>query len=208
MHALQAALDALLERHEVLRTRFVKHAGEPVQQIAPAEAFEMQGIDLRRYGGLEQQVQILRHSQEELCTPFDLARGPVIRGKLLQLSDSEHVLLITMHHIASDGWSIGIMVRELGALYDAFREGKPHQLPVLPIQYADYARWHVQWMNSAEVQGQLRYWQEHLRGAPKLLELPTDRPRSAVQSYRGANVALALDRSSPRACGHSAGNTD
>jgi amino acid adenylation domain-containing protein/FkbH-like protein/thioester reductase-like protein len=190
--ALQAALDTLVKRHESLRTVFIEVEGEPVQKIAPEARFALHEVDLSSRGTEERKAMVLRQSKEELAAPFDLNAGPLIRGRLFHLSEAEHVLLITMHHMVSDGWSIGVLIRELGALYEAYREGQPDPLPPLPIQYADYAQWQRQWLTGAKLQEQLRYWKEHLQGAPELLELPTDRPRPAVQSYRGASVDVSL----------------
>jgi hypothetical protein len=131
-------------------------------------------------------------SAEEAGAAFDLSSGPLIRGQLLQLGAHEHILLVTQHHIISDGWSIGIMVREVSALYEAFSQAGEDPLPGLPIQYADYALWQRQWLQGEVLQSQTRYWQEQLSGAPGLLELPTDRPRPAIQSYAGGRVQLEV----------------
>src|SRR5262249_43524829 len=123
----------------------------------------------------------------------DLGTGPLIRGRLLRVGDEEHVLLLTMHHIVSDGWSVGILLRELSQLYGAYRQTRENPLPALPIQYADYAQWQRCWLQGEVLQGQLEYWKEHLAGAPELLQLPTDRARPLVQRYRGGNVRFRLD---------------
>ncbi|MFB9115248.1 condensation domain-containing protein, partial [Xanthomonas arboricola pv. corylina] len=124
-----------------------------------------------------------------------MARGPLIRGQLLRLSANEHVLLVTQHHIVSDGWSIGVMIGEVSRLYAAFSQGQPDPLAPLPIQYADYAMWQRQWLQGETLQQQIRFWREHLGGAPALLELPTDHPRPAVQSYAGGSIAFDLPAS-------------
>jgi non-ribosomal peptide synthetase component F len=120
-------------------------------------------------------------------------RGPLIRGRLIRLAGDDHALLVTMHHIVSDGWSMGVLVNEFSALYAAFSQGQPDPLPALAIQYADYAVWQRRWITGEALQRQLDFWRHHLSGAPALLELPTDRPRSAVQDYAGATFDVALD---------------
>src|SRR6185503_1558579 len=124
--------------------------------------------------------------------PFDLQRGPLLRVQLLQLSEDEHVLLVTMHHIVSDGWSMGVLVREVAALYTAFSSGQPAALEELPIQYADYAVWQREWLREEVLERQLSYWREQLAGAPAVLELPSDHPRPAVQSFRGSFEPLTV----------------
>ncbi|RYF14633.1 MAG: amino acid adenylation domain-containing protein, partial [Comamonadaceae bacterium] len=181
--ALQKALDRIVERHEALRTHFELQDGEPVQRIMPHMAFSLRRYDLSAEQDPQARVQEI--GREEAAEPFDLAAGPLVRGRLLRLDGAEHVLLATMHHIVSDGWSMGVLVREFGALYDAFSEGKDDPLPVLAIQYADYAVWQKRWLGGDVQQKQLAYWTRHLLGAPELIELPTDRARPAVQSHRG-----------------------
>ena len=141
----------------------------------------------------EREAEVRRLAAEEAQRPFDLARGPLLRVCLLKLGEEDHGLLVTMHHIVTDGWSMGVFVRELSALYQAFSTGRPSPLAGLPIQYADFAAWQREWLQGAVLEGQLGYWQEQLAGAPGLLELPTDRPRPAVQSSRGASAAFALE---------------
>lgn len=189
--ALHAALDELVQRHEVLRTTFAEHDGEPVQVIAPTGRFALRevALDESRTG----EIAVLEHSREELLTPFDLRSGPLVRGRLLKLSEREHVLLVTLHHMVGDGWSVGVFLRELAALYEAFRQKRSSPLEALPVQYADYALWQRQWLAGPRLDEQVAYWKAHLQGAPALLELPTDRPRPAVQTYRGACVPVALD---------------
>jgi amino acid adenylation domain-containing protein/FkbH-like protein/thioester reductase-like protein len=190
--ALQAALDALIQRHETLRTVFLQIDGQPMQQIAQVGGFELGVSDLTTIGVAERAVEARRCAQEALAVPFDLSTGPLIRGTLLQLSDHEYVLLMTMHHIVADGWSLGVLLRDLSSAYQAFQQDAPDPLAPLPIQYADYARWQREAAAQTQQDDQLAYWIEHLRGAPELLELPTDRPRPPVQSYRGANARVAL----------------
>ncbi|MDQ1924844.1 AMP-binding protein, partial [Massilia pseudoviolaceinigra] len=192
--ALQAALDRILARHEALRTSFVtQDDGQPVQLFAPADVgFALQEVDLSDFIGNEQEAAVVSYTEEEARAPFDLSTGPLIRGCLLRLSDQEHILLVTQHHIVSDGWSIGILVQEFSALYTAFSQQQPDPLPPLSIQYADYAAWQKEWLQGEVLQQQVNYWQQHLVGAPALLEMPTDHPRPSVQSYQGKRIAVTL----------------
>jgi len=203
--ALQAALDRIVARHEDLRTHFAGVDGLPVQVIAPADAgFCLQVQDLADLPDGEQAAEVEKIAADEISRPFDLAAGPLIRGRLLQLAEDEHVLLVTQHHIISDGWSIGLLIREFSALYSAFCQNRPDPLPPLAIQYADYAAWQRQWLQGELLQTHIGYWQEHLAGATALLELPTDRPRPALQSYRGGSVAVALPATLSAALQHTA----
>ncbi|HEX9938000.1 MAG TPA: condensation domain-containing protein, partial [Longimicrobium sp.] len=192
--ALRRALDRIVARHEALRTVFPEVDGAPVQRIAPAEEsrFHLTEHDLR--GQAEGGAELRRLMAEEAAAPFDLARGPLIRGRLVRMADDDHVLLITMHHIVSDGWSKGVFTRELSALYAAFRAGEPDRLPALPIQYADYAAWQRRWMEGEALRAQAEYWQETLAGAPELLELPADHARPARQEFSGGLVHLGVDQ--------------
>jgi amino acid adenylation domain-containing protein/thioester reductase-like protein len=190
--ALQAALDTIVERHEALRTSFILVGGEPVQRIAPEARFGLKIVDLERCRAEEQEHEVARWIQEDVVAPFDLSVGPLIRGRLLRLSGVEHVLLITMHHMVSDGWSLEVLNRELGCLYSAYRGRGANPLHPLAIQYVDYARWQQQQLQEPEFDAQLKYWTRHLRGAPELLELPTDRPRPPTMSYRGGSVGITL----------------
>ncbi|MFZ6658965.1 amino acid adenylation domain-containing protein, partial [Undibacterium sp. TJN19] len=190
--ALQAALDRIIDRHETLRTVFANMGGGATQIILPRAPFALSFIDLQHLSAEEHAAQIRLHSGEEVGTAFDLSVGPLIRGRLLTLSTQEHVLLITMHHIVSDGWSMGIFLQELAALYAAYCEGRVDPLPPPSIQYADYAVWQRQRLQGDLLQRQLDYWKTQLAGAPSLLELPTDRPRPQTQSYRGGRFVFAL----------------
>ncbi|WP_431262153.1 amino acid adenylation domain-containing protein [Roseateles chitinivorans] len=185
---LKAALDTVVRRHEGLRTCFGTLDGQAVQLVGPADTgFALKEVDL---GGLPAQAQaqaVQRLSDEEEQASFSLSEGPLIRGLLVRLSDTEHLWVVTQHHIISDGWSIGIMVREVCTLYEAFGEGQPDPLPPLPIQYADYAVWQRAWLTGEVLDAQVAYWKQQLGGAPALLELPTDRPRPALQSYVGGH---------------------
>ena len=181
--ALRGALDGLVARHEALRTTFATVDGEPVQRIAPASGFAFTERDL--IGASETVIMAL--AEEEANAAFDLEVGPLIRGQLIRLGDEEHVLLITMHHIISDGWSMGVFVRDLTALYGR------KELPELAIQYADYAAWQRQWLSGDVLHEQSEYWKQALSDAPMLLELPTDRPRPERRDLGGARVDVAFD---------------
>ena len=190
--ALRRSLDRIVARHEALRTRFVTEEGQAVQRVASADVgFALDCVDLQGQADREQALATL--SEREANTPFDLAHGPLIRGCLVKLGEQEHVLLITMHHIVSDGWSQGVLARELGSLYEAYRAGNADPLPALPIQYADYAVWQRRWLEGGELQRQGTYWEQALAGAPTLLSLPTDRARPAQQDYAGGSVEVIFD---------------
>ncbi|MBW8843397.1 MAG: AMP-binding protein, partial [Burkholderiales bacterium] len=191
--ALARALDRIVARHEVLRTSLIQRPdGSVVQLIVAADVgLPLRVLDLSALP--DPQAQAQRLAEEEACTPFDLAQAPLIRAVLLKLAAQDHILLLTMHHIASDGWSMGVLVNEFSALYAAFSTGLPDPLPALPIQYADFAAWQHRWIPGALLQRQLEFWRAHLHGAPALLELPTDRPRPPVQDYAGASLDFALE---------------
>ena len=190
--ALRRALNRILGRHEALRTAFAIRDGEPVQQIAGEDGrFLLIEHDLRFH--LDARAELDCLTELETSASFDLGAGPLIRGRLIQLADNEHVLLITVHHIAFDGWSVGLLCKELGLLYAAFLRGQDDPLPKFEIQYADYAVWHRHWVECDQVKQQADYWKSALAGVPALLELPTDHPRPAAQDYRGAFERVLLD---------------
>ncbi|MGI8443339.1 non-ribosomal peptide synthase/polyketide synthase [Pectobacterium versatile] len=209
--ALTAALDSLIARHESLRTHFALVEGQPCQQIASEETrFCLSSLDLRNLDETARAKRVAELTESEAREPFDLMLGPLIRGQLLQLGDEEHVLLITQHHIISDGWSLGIFVREFSALYRAALGGHTAHLPPLPIQYADYAAWQRDWLKEDTLAEQRDFWHNRLQGAPALLELPTDRPRPAVQRYAGSHVSFHLSAdvlSALKIQGHQQGTT-
>ncbi len=190
--ALQRALALVVERHEVLRTRFAVVDGSPVQVIDPAGSFELVVEDLSELPEDERAAAARERIGVLAKQPFALAHGPLFQGRLLRLSEKEHIAVVVMHHIVSDGWSIGVLIREVGALYAAFAAGRPSPLPALPVQYADYALWQRSRLQGDALEKQVSYWREHLTGAPTVLDLPTDRPRPAVQSYRGESFAIGL----------------
>ncbi|WP_152980132.1 condensation domain-containing protein, partial [Pseudomonas corrugata] len=189
--ALGRALDRIVARHEALRTTFVQ--GQEVEQrIAPADiGFALQRHDLSAHPDAE--AELSRMAGQEARQVFDLSRGPLARGRLVRMGDADHVLLVTLHHIVSDGWSADVLTRELGVLYAAFSQGQDDPLPALPVQYADYAVWQRRWLSGEVLSRQERYWQDTLAGAPALLTLPTDRPRPAQQDHSGHAVGIAFD---------------
>ncbi len=190
--AFEHSLNEIIRRHEVLRTRFVSRNGQPVQVIEPQLTLSVPVQDLRAWPAAAREQEIARLANEEAQQPFDLSTGPLIRAGLLRTSQAEHVLLLTLHHIASDGWSTEILLREFIALYEAFAHGRPSPLPALKIQYADFACWQRQRLQGEGLSGQLAYWKERLNGAPALLELPADHPRPSLQSYRGGVYNLVI----------------
>jgi amino acid adenylation domain-containing protein len=191
--ALNMALQKIVKRHEALRTNFKIVNGSPVQVIAHDTPISISVIDLQHLPQQECMTHVRQWATQEAQRPFDLSNEPLLRVHLLQLGQQEHVLLVVMHHIISDGWSMGVFVQELSALYQALRANKASNLPVLPIQYADFAHWHRQWLTGEVLQTQLNYWKQQLAGAPPLLELPTDRPRPPVQTFAGSTVEFQLD---------------
>ncbi|HEU4884734.1 MAG TPA: amino acid adenylation domain-containing protein, partial [Longimicrobium sp.] len=190
--ALERSLGEIVRRHEALRTVFAEVDGSPVQVIAPYRGFALPVEDLSGLSEVDREEAVGRRAGEEASHPFDLSAGPLFRASLLRLGEEDHVLLLSMHHVVSDGWSMGVLFRELSALYEAYREGRESPLPELPVQYADYAVWQREQLAGEVLDRQLSYWKERLAGAPELLELPTDYPRPAVQTYRGASVPVEL----------------
>ena len=189
---LRRTLDAIAARHEALRTTIVTMNGTPMQVVAAASRVPLVLTDLRGWAEPEREAEARRLILEEARRPFDLTRGPLFRGMLLRLGAEEHLLLLAMHHIVSDGWSMGILSRELTAFYEALTTGAPTGLPDLPIQYADYAVWQRERLQGERLERELVYWREQLQGAPPVIELPTDRPRPPVQSSRGAKQGILL----------------
>ena len=175
--ALERTVNTIVERHESLRTRFVEVDGEPLQVIEPTLGIEVPLEDLSGIEEQQQRERVLAAMRREGEAAFDLARGPVLRIKLLKLGERDHVLLRTMHHIVSDGWSRGVFNREFKTLYEAYREGRENPLPPLGVQYADFALWQRSWLEGGELDKGLAYWKEQLAGIPERLELPADRPR-------------------------------
>ncbi|HEX2210652.1 MAG TPA: condensation domain-containing protein, partial [Longimicrobium sp.] len=188
--ALERALGEVLRRHDALRTTFREADGVPVGRITPFTGFRLPIADLSALGEAEREAEVIRRFDAENAHVFDLAAGPLFRAALLRLGADEHVLLVCMHHVVGDGWSTRVFFRELWALYGAFREGRPSPLPELEVQYADYAAWQREQAGGEAEARQIRYWRERLAGAPDSLELPTDRPRPAAPTLRGATVPV------------------
>ncbi|WP_426107311.1 amino acid adenylation domain-containing protein [Massilia sp. TSP1-1-2] len=191
--ALKRSLDEIVRRHEALRTRFVTLDGQPHQVVDAAAGSALAFTDLTSLDRAEREQQAGQLARQEAQTPFKLDGGALLRARLIRLQEDEHMVLLTMHHIASDGWSIGILVREMAALYLAYSQGQPSPLPELAIQYADFAHWQRSWLQGDALAQQMGYWKEQLSGALTLLTLPTDRPRPAMPSYRGARLAFTID---------------
>ncbi|AZD87433.1 Non-ribosomal peptide synthetase [Pseudomonas chlororaphis subsp. aureofaciens] len=191
LDALRHGFDSLIARHETLRTTFCEEDGIAVQVVHPPAPLHIEVIDLQA-GGLSYEEQLNALTDSKRQPPFDLRSGPLLRASLLRVAADEHVLVLTQHHIVSDGWSMGVMVDELIQLYAGYRQGRRVSLPDLPIQYADYANWQRQWMDAGERERQLGYWLQQLGGEQPLLMLPLDHARPAIQSYRGALFDIPL----------------
>ncbi|WP_287814833.1 condensation domain-containing protein, partial [Pseudomonas sp.] len=196
--ALQRSFRALIERHEALRTYFVQDGEQAAQVLHPEGRFELERGQLAK-GDAPMDTRLADFVQAQTQRAFDLENGPLLRAALLQVAEQDHVLTVVMHHIVSDGWSLPIMVGELVQLYEGLRRGTPAQLPHLPIQYADYAIWQRQLMEAGEQDRQLAYWKTQLGDQQPVLELPTDRPRPAMQGHEGASLEIQLDDDLARA---------
>lgn len=191
---LEKSLSEIVRRHESLRTVFTVQDGAPLQVIHPSRPLNLPIVDLAATPPSERHQEALRLATEEARTPFDLIRGPLFRSLLLRLTREDHVLVVNMHHLVTDGWSMGVFTRELVELYGAFSDGRPSPLPELLLQYADFAVWQRAWLRGETLEKLLGYWKRQLTGAPTFLELPTDRPRPAFQACRGAHQRLTLPR--------------
>jgi amino acid adenylation domain-containing protein len=190
---LNRTLQEIVRRHESLRTTFKSVDGEPVQIVAPLQTFDLNVVDLRSFKTGEREAEAQRLAWLEVQRPFSLEQGPLLRATLYVIGSSDYVLLLVMHHIVSDGWSMGVLYRELSALYTAYAAGRPSPLDELPVQYPDFALWQKQLLQGETFDEVLNYWKTQLAGAPELLNLPTDRPRPAMQTYRGAVHGIILD---------------
>jgi amino acid adenylation domain-containing protein len=188
---LERCLNEIVRRHESLRTTFVVTGGQPMQVIAPQLRLALPVVDLAELPVSEREAEMRRQVAEEAERPFDLSRGPLVRTTLLRMGRLDHVFLMVIHHIVSDGWSMEVFFQELTALYEAFAAGRPSPLPELPLQYVDYAIWQRQWLQGEILQDQVRYWKEQLAGAP-VLQLQTDRVRPALQSFAGSHHSFTL----------------
>ncbi|MEH1894385.1 MAG: amino acid adenylation domain-containing protein [Nostoc sp.] len=189
---LLQTLDEIVRRHEVLRTTFATVEEKPVQLIIPTLSLNLPTINLEELSEFEQEAEVKKLVIQEIQQPFNLSQAPLLRATLLRLKETEHILVFTMHHIISDGWSMGVLTQEVAVLYEAFSKGQPSLLSELPIQYVDFAAWQRQRLQGELLQSQISYWKNQLEGAPKLLELPTDYPRPAVSSFQGASYPFEL----------------
>ncbi|HEX8352379.1 MAG TPA: amino acid adenylation domain-containing protein, partial [Pyrinomonadaceae bacterium] len=190
--ALERSINEVVRRHEALRTTFHMIDGQSMQVIAPPSYAPLAKTDLRELEEGEREAQVTRLAQEEAHRPFDLTTGPLFRVVLIRIREDEHVLLFTMPHIVADGWSINVLVRELTAIYAAFSAGAPSPLPDLPLQYTDFVQWQRRQLTDEVLEQQLLYWKDRLAGAPAALELPTDRPRPAIRTTRGAQYLFSV----------------
>ena len=190
--ALEQALSALVARHESLRTTFPTVDGQPVQLVAPPTPIRLPLVDLQEIPVPQRESEARRYALQEAHRPFDLARGPLFRARLLRLEAEEHVLLLTLHHIVSDGWSMDVLFRELGVLYEAFSTGTDASLPELPIQYADYAAWQRDQLQGQVLEAQLSYWRNQFRTELVPLQLPSNRPSSLRDTHEGAQLSFFL----------------
>ncbi|WP_130904172.1 non-ribosomal peptide synthetase [Pseudomonas sp. Sample_22] len=193
VEALQQSFDRLLERHQSLRSRFVEDDGQVLQSLATFTSLAIEQHDLRDEPAAQRFECAMKKVEQEIARPFDLQHGPLLRVSLLQLDAEDHVLVLTLHHIVTDGWSMGVLIEEFSRLYAAHCQGLDAELQGLPIQYSDYAAWQRRWMEAGELERQLNWWREKLGSEQPLLELPTDRPRPAQPSQRGARLDFALD---------------
>ena len=192
--ALEQSLNEIVRRHEILRTSFPVEDGEPIQAIAPTFTLTLPIVDLSRLSNCEREAEVKRLANRAAQHSFNLSRLPLIEASLLRLGEEEHILLLTLHHIIFDAWSMGVLFAELAALYHAFVTGKPSPLSELPIQYADFASWQRQRLQGDVLESQLTYWKKQLSGDLPILELPTDRPRSIVRTFQGATESLLLPK--------------
>ncbi|MBD2040238.1 non-ribosomal peptide synthetase [Microcoleus sp. FACHB-672] len=190
--ALEQSFNEVIKRHEVLRVTFATVDEQPVQIIHPPGNFKLSVLDLTTSPNQDFQIQSL--IIEEVKRPFELAKEPLLRVSLLHLNDSEYVVILTMHHIIADGWSMGIFIEEIAALYQAFSSGKPSPLPELSIQYPDFATWQRKWLQGEVLEKQIAYWKKQLEGTLPVLELPAARPRSAVQTFQGAQESFVVPK--------------
>ena len=192
--ALEKSLKTIIDRHETLRTNFTTVEGQPVQVIASNLNLKLKIVNLLDIPESDREVQMQRLANIEAVQPFDLEHEPLVRVTLLQLGEVEHVFVLTLHHIICDGWSLGVLYKELATIYETLCTDKAPVLPQLPIQYADFAVWQRRWLQGEVLQAHLDYWKQQLKDAPALLELPTDRPRPVIQTYQGGYRSLALSK--------------
>ena len=192
--ALKRVFKEIVDRHESLRSNFLTHNGQATQIIHNTAKIELRELDLSALAAQARQAQMMSLAFQEAQTPFDLAHDPLLRLTLLRLNETEHVLLLTIHHIVSDGWSVGnVLLHEMTTLYVDFTEGRLSSLDPLPIQYGDFALWQREWLAGARLDAQMAYWQQQLQGVPPLLELETDYPRPAIQNFAGDTFNFSIN---------------
>ncbi|MFN2304953.1 MAG: condensation domain-containing protein, partial [Anaerolineales bacterium] len=184
--ALEMSISEIIRRHEILRTSYTTVDGQPVQVINPPDPFKLMSIDLQKISEEDRVDEARRLANEDACRPFDLTKSQMLRAILLRLDHHDHVLFFNIHHIAFDSWSTEIILQELDVFYDAFVTGKPIGLPEPPVQYVDYALWQKDRLSDKAMEAQLAYWKQKLSGSLAILELPTDRARPSIQTFRGA----------------------
>jgi amino acid adenylation domain-containing protein len=191
---MERSVNEIVRRHEVLRTSFGMIEGEPVQEIKESEEVRIEIEDMRGVEEGEREERVREKVEEEAGRGFDLRRGPLMRVKVIRVGEEEHIGVMTMHHIVSDGWSMGLLIKEVGALYEAYSRGEESPLPELEVQYADFAAWQREYLQGEVLDQQINYWKRQLESAPAVLEMPTDRPRPAVQGYLGGSYSMTLSR--------------
>ncbi|MEM6404416.1 MAG: condensation domain-containing protein, partial [Cyanobacteria bacterium P01_D01_bin.116] len=189
---LERCFQEIINRHEVLRTAFLTVEGKPVAQLSSINEFKLSIIDLNNSTEIVQTQQVEKIAREEAQQPFQLDKPPLLRVKLLHLNSQNHIILITLHHIIADAWSMGVLIKEIALTYQAYRQKQPSPLLELPIQYADFAAWQKNWFQGELRDNQLNYWLSKLKNVPNLLELPTDYPRPALQTARGGSIRFEL----------------
>ena len=190
---LESALAEIIRRHEALRTNFSQVDGKPVQVIHDEPGGYLSIVELPGLDHIQREEEVCRRSRQDAGRPFDLERDQLLRIQILRFEPMYHVMLINMHHIVADGWSLGVIVKEMVALYSALSRGEASPLAELPIQYADFAQWQRRWLAGSQLEGQIEYWRGQLAGAPSLLALPTDRPRPPLQTFRGSTQRFRID---------------
>ncbi|HHJ53748.1 MAG TPA: amino acid adenylation domain-containing protein, partial [Caldithrix abyssi] len=194
LDVLQRSMAEIVHRHESLRTTFEERDGEPVQIIHDSFPAEIPVIDLTDLPQDQRLDKAKEIAAKDAATPFDLAKGPLFRVQLIKLDETDHLALLNLHHTITDGWSMGVLIREIAALYNALIEDKPSPLPALPVQYADYAVWQRNWLRGEVLEKQIAFWKEYIGENPPVLELPTDHPRPAVQTFNGRSVRWELPK--------------
>ncbi|MBD2166658.1 condensation protein [Calothrix membranacea FACHB-236] len=192
--ALEQSFQEVVKRHEALRTTFTIVDGQPLQVISPASVFTIQLVNLQELPLDKREAEVIHLAHQETQKSFDLTKDCLLRVTLLQLSETEHILLLSIHHIAADAWSIGVLIREITTLYENFSRGYPSPLPELRIQYADFAVWQHQYLQGEKLGMLLSYWQQQLGSQLPVLELPTDMPRPTLQTFNGARQCLVLSK--------------